>query len=61
VDGFIQLHKLGSHVVVSHIHGLVARVLGENRLLALVKPFGGIHPIMVREEFYQLMNKVLCL
>jgi hypothetical protein len=61
MDGFIQLHKLGSHVAVSHIHGLMAGILGENRLLALVKPFGGIHPIIVRKEFYQLMNRALCL
>ncbi len=61
MDGFIQLPKLGSHVAVSYIPRLVARVLGENKLLALTKAFGGIHPIVVREVFYQLMNIALCL
>jgi len=61
MDGFIQLHKLGSHVAVSHIPRLVAGVLGENKLLALAKPFGGTHPIVMREAFYQLMNKAFCL
>jgi hypothetical protein len=39
----------------------VAGVLGENKLLALAKPFGGIHPIVMRGAFYQLMNKAFCL
>jgi hypothetical protein len=34
----------------------MARVFGENKFLALTKAFGGIHPIVVRKVFYQLMN-----
>jgi hypothetical protein len=61
VDGFIQLHKLGSYAATRHIPGLMVGVLGENKLLALAKPFSGIHPIVMKKAFYQLMNKVLCL
>jgi len=61
MDGFTQLHELGSHVTVNHIPRLVAGILGENKLLALAKPFGGIHPIVRRKAFYQLMNKAFCL
>jgi hypothetical protein len=59
--GFIQLQQLCSHVATCRIRGFVAQVLGVSRLLALVKPSSGIHPIVVEELFYWLVSRALCL
>jgi hypothetical protein len=48
-------------VVVNRIPKSVAWVFGVSQLLALAKPFGGICSIEVKETFYQLVNKALCL
>ncbi len=51
-NGFIELQQLCSHVVISHFPRFMARVLGVNRFLALVKPFSGIHSIIMGEALY---------
>jgi len=48
-------------VATGCIPGFVVQVLGVSRLLSLVKPFSGIHPIVVEEVFYWLVSKNLCL
>jgi hypothetical protein len=59
--GFIQFHQLCSHVAMGRIPRFVVQVLGVSRLLSLVKPFSGIHPIVVEKVFYWLVSKDLCL
>jgi hypothetical protein len=49
------------YVVVRHIFGNVIRAFNVVRLLLLVKPFGGIRPIVISEILYWLMNKTICL
>jgi hypothetical protein len=51
-SGFIQLHHLCAHVDVSCIFWSMVQVFGASRLLALAKPFGGIHLIIVGWAFY---------
>ncbi len=50
-----------SYVVVGHIFGSVLKAFNVARLLLLVKPFGGIWPIVISEILYQLVSKTLCL
>jgi len=45
-------------VAIGYIPRFMVHVFGANKLLALGKPFGGIHPIALGEVFYPLMNKV---
>jgi hypothetical protein len=60
-NAFPRLFQVCSHVVMSHIPMPVVRIFRATRLLALAKPFGGIHLIVVGEVLYQLVNKVLFL
>ncbi len=60
-NGFIELQQLCSHVVINRFPRSMARILGANRILALVKPFSGIRLIIMGEALYQLMNKALYL
>jgi hypothetical protein len=49
-----------SYVATKCILGTIAKALSVARLLALVKPFRGIRPIVVGEVFYRLMSRTLC-
>ncbi len=46
-NDFIQLHQLSSHVAMGHFLGSIVHVLNVVRIWALVKPSGGIGPIVV--------------
>jgi hypothetical protein len=59
-NGFSQLFVVYSYVIVGHIFGSVIKAFNVARLLLLVKPFGGIQPIVICEILYRLMNKTLC-
>jgi hypothetical protein len=53
MNGFIQLHQHGSHVVVSYIPWFIAQILSAIKL-ALAKPSGGIRLIIVGEAFLSI-------
>jgi hypothetical protein len=60
-NGFVELQQLCSHVVISRFPRSMVQVLGANKFLVLVKPFSGIHLIIMGEALYHLMNKALYL
>ncbi len=60
-SGFFQLFQFYSHIAQGHIPPQIAHVLGAACLLAMIKPSGGIHPIVVEETLYQFTSHTLCL
>jgi hypothetical protein len=49
-SGFPQLFQLCFHIAQGHIPFQIAHVIGIAHLLAMTKPLGGVHPIVVGEN-----------
>jgi hypothetical protein len=60
MSGFLQLLQLCFHIAHSHIPSWITHVFGMAHLLALTKPFNGIHSITVAKVVYQLTSRALC-
>ncbi len=58
---FLWLFQLCYHIVQGHIPPQIARVFGITHILAMIKPSGGVHPIIMGITLYQLTSRVLCL
>jgi hypothetical protein len=56
-----KLFHVGVVVVRGDIPRLVALVLGANKLLAMANDTSGLHPIIVGEEFFQLISRSIVL
>lgn len=61
INDFPHLFLVCSYVVAGCIFKSITKALGVARMLALVKPFGGIQQIVVGKVFYWLMNKTFFL
>jgi hypothetical protein len=60
VNGFLQLFQLCFHIAQGHIPCQIAHILGVACVLAIIKPLGGVLPIIVREVLYQFTSHALC-
>jgi hypothetical protein len=60
MNGFPYLFQLYFHIVKGHIPLQIAHVLGITCLLAMTKPSGAIHPIVVGEALYRFTSHTLC-
>jgi hypothetical protein len=60
-NGFLQLFQLCSHITQGHIPFQIPHVVGAAHLLAMTKPLGEVHPIIVGETLYRLTNRILFL
>jgi hypothetical protein len=59
-NNFLKLFLMYSYVVIGRIPKNITKALGVVKLLALVKPCGGIWPIAIDETFYQMVNRTFC-
>jgi hypothetical protein len=59
--GFLELFQVTTIVIHVYIPRLVALVLGANRLMAMAKDNGNLHPITMGEVFFQLINRSIIL
>ncbi len=57
-NGFIQLHKLNSYVVIGYIAQSMAHIICVVKFLTLAKPSSDIQPITMGDAIYQLVNMV---
>ncbi len=58
---FLEFFQIAVVVICEDILKSITLVLGANRLLAMVKDIGGLHPIVVGKVFFQLISRSIVL